>query len=126
LNFERHVQGEFQGPGEEVYKGSWVKDYAHGEGSHTLSDGKMLVGKFNRWRLTNGMIHYPNGDHYNGEVMNASPHGRGFMQYATGSWYSGDWVNGFKHGYGDYFIRTKGEIHTGIRFANNRPYHTKN
>ena len=99
---------------------------AHGDGSHTMADGKTLRGKFYKFHFTEGMILYPNGDQYNGEVVNSEPHGRGFMQYATGSWYHGDWVYGKKQGYGDYFSKSRGEIHTGIRFANNRPYHTTN
>jgi hypothetical protein len=43
---------------------------------------------------------WPNGDEYQGELLNDVPHGKGTMKHAAGETYICDWVNGVKQGRG--------------------------
>ena len=93
-----------------------------GEGTHTLADGRILKGNFNKWILANGMVSFPNGDQYRGDLIKSQPHGKGLMNHAGGDWYTGDWVHGTKQGYGDFFDKEKVRVHKKIKFTNGKPH----
>jgi hypothetical protein len=46
-----------------------------------------------------GQIAYPNGDMYDGELLDGKPHGVGVF-HSPGLKYEGEWKNGLKHGKG--------------------------
>lgn len=46
-----------------------------------------------------GKIAYPNGDMYDGEMLDGKPHGNGVF-HSPGLIYEGEWKNGLKHGKG--------------------------
>ncbi len=62
-------------------------------------------------------IKYPNGDFYEGTVLNGKPHGKGKMTYAKDDAYErvsyeGDWVNGNCHGKGKMTF-ANGDVYEG-------------
>ena len=49
-------------------------------------------------------------DVYDGEELNALPHGTGTKNYANGDYYRGEWVNGLKEGRGiHYYFEVEGK-----------------
>lgn len=50
------------------------------------------------------VIHYDNGDCYEGDLKNGLFDWLGLYTWADGSYYDGDWVNGKKDGSGDYHM----------------------
>ena len=84
----------------ECYEG----DCQNGRGISVTSDGGKYVGEFKNW-LPNGQgtlsyPTYPDGETYQGELMNASKHGKGTLTYADGYKYVGEWKDGKRHGFG--------------------------
>lgn len=47
-----------------------------------------------------GIVQYPNGNRYDGELANGFREGRETMKYADGSVYTGQWKQDEKHGFG--------------------------
>jgi hypothetical protein len=64
-----------------------------------------------------GSLSLPNGDEYEGELLNGRPHGMGMMKYKGESkmTYDGDWVNGKTRGYGVIFAPLKTRCHALFR-----------
>jgi len=47
-----------------------------------------------------GIMYYPNGDRYIGDMLRGKKHGKGAMHYANGEVYRGSWHGDFKEGKG--------------------------
>ena len=47
-----------------------------------------------------GVVRWPNGDTYSGDMVDGRPDGTGVMKWANGDEYSGEWRNGKRHGAG--------------------------
>ena len=47
-----------------------------------------------------GVLHYANGNEYNGDWKDDVRHGKGIFNENSGSRYDGDWFNDQKHGKG--------------------------
>ena len=52
---------------------------------------------------TESVITYPNGNRYEGHVVNGKPHGKGILYRADGDRYEGDFVDGKRTGKGTYY-----------------------
>ena len=89
-----------------IYVGQWRKLsqglYRKGKGKLFRTDGGYCEGYWTGKELnTLGRIVYPNGDWYEGEVMNGQRNGKGtFRSFDRSSEYTGQWVLGKKHGSG--------------------------
>ena len=75
------------------YDGNWLNGRRHGEGAY---GHKMTIykGVWNRNKLRNGEIIYPNGNHYRGEISIYRPHGVGIMSDANGQVWNGKFRKG--------------------------------
>ena len=52
---------------------------------------------------TESVITYPNGNRYEGHVVNGKPHGKGILYRADGDRYEGDFVDGKRTGKGTFY-----------------------
>jgi serine/threonine protein kinase len=73
----------------------------------------------NRPNVSHGVIDYPNGSKYTGEIKNGKRHGKGTMNFVNGNSYEGQFCNGRRHGEGVFVYtngrRYKGEFQDGKR-----------
>ena len=77
----------------DTYVGNWQKGEMCGGGTMRYKDGRVYV---HRRHGTPGVLRYPDGGRYIGEVktsaaLDVARHGEGTMWYADGSVYSGAW-----------------------------------
>ncbi len=63
-------------------------------------------------RIESRLIHYLNGDSYEGECKGSMRHGNGIYKYANGDYYEGTFVNGLRHGQGIHHY-ANGEQYNG-------------
>eukprot|EP01041_Mallomonas_annulata_P000142 gene142-234_t len=59
-----------------------------------------------------GMVHYSNGDMYEGYFQNGKKNGRGIYRSANGHVYDGNWSEGKQNGQGKLFY-TNGDVYSG-------------
>lgn len=55
-------------------------------------------------QFISGMINYPNGSTYLGEMVNYARHGQGTFTFPDKSQYKGPWINNMKNGRGQYYF----------------------
>jgi hypothetical protein len=69
---------------------------------------------------SNGRITLPDGDTYEGDLMDGIPHGKGTLtsKMSEGTIYEGDWVNGKRHGKGIIKQKKNGKVLYKGDFAN--------
>ena len=65
------------------------------------------------------VIHYANGDIYEGELLNGKPDGKGKLTFAEGGWYEGEWTEDEFNGYGVWHDEN-GNIYEGEWLKDNR------
>lgn len=53
-------------------------------------------------RSHSGVLEYPDGSVYEGEIVSGLAHGKGVRSFYSGARYQGDFVNGKRHGRGSY------------------------
>lgn len=58
-------------------------------------------------------MHYKNGNRYEGQFVDARPHGFGTLNSANGDKYEGRWEDGLKNGYAKEFIVNNKEFYEG-------------
>ncbi|KAL7526555.1 hypothetical protein ACHAXR_001540 [Thalassiosira sp. AJA248-18] len=67
-----------------------------------------------------GIMHYPNGCHYNGCFTNDKRHGFGECWYPNGCVYTGFWSNGQRSGIGKMIYADRGDVYEGEWLADRR------
>ena len=95
-----HGKGIIRNAGVEVYEGDVVNDLKEGEGKLTYSDGRVLTGTFQKDECIKGLLQFPDGSRYDGELKNGKRHGYGTYKFADGGMYVGFSANNVFHGKG--------------------------
>ena len=94
-----------------VYSGCYVHGHKHGWGQElevVWSDKQVDTGRrvyFEGLFVQDskeqfGLLLYPDGDYYFGEIRNGRPHGQGKFVNSNGNVYEGEWVDGHQEGLG--------------------------
>ncbi len=100
-----------------VYNGEIQNLQMHGFGAlvRHVKDGDVIyTGNFDRGLFTGeGSIQYPNGDFYQGQVVNFRPSGTGTLTMADGSVYQGNFADGLFHNMGSFTCKTCGHVYEG-------------
>ena len=89
------------------------------EETKTLYNGNLVSGIRKGGEIRKGVIEYPNGNRYEGEIMDDMAHGDGNMNYANGDWYVGQFEKDKKHGWGKLVMQRKGNVYKG-NFRNDK------
>ena len=80
--------------------------------SITLDNGKKITGSMINGKIRQGVIDYPNGDRYQGEILQDCAFGEGEMNYSNGDWYKGQFDEDLRSGYGELCFDS-GNIYKG-------------
>lgn len=102
----------------DVYKGEWSEDLPNGKGIlYHNSSGLITEGPFKEGVLDshgNFKIRYPNGDVYEGSMLNHKKSGKGKLFYANGDLYEGEWVSNKREGAGKFYIKSEDMTIDGV------------
>jgi len=85
------------------YTGEWRNGQKYGKGSIKSYYGEDFIGNFLNNKSAKGVIDYPSGAKYLGEVRipcKIEPHGQGVFHFSNGGTFSGAWVDGHPMGMG--------------------------
>ena len=82
-----------------------------------LDDGKIITGHMVNGQIQSGIIEYPNGDRFNGEINQNCACGEGDITYANGDWYKGQFNKDLRSGFGKMNF-TSGNTYEG-NFSDN-------
>lgn len=66
------------------------------------------VGNWTNGLISSGMIHYTNGNKYEGPLKDELPHGNGILDFACGNHFEGEFVCGIRDGRGKITFATGG------------------
>jgi len=102
------------------YIGSCKNYKREGIGKMLRSNTTFSRGTWVNDRLRNGIIYYPDGCKYEGELLNDYPHGKGKYTHRNKDEYIGDFINGVSCGEGEIIYNKGGKYKGG--FSNNK-YH---
>jgi len=86
------------------------------EGSFKESEPDPLGGNFK--------VRYPNGDVYEGNMLNRKKNGKGKLYYINGDVYEGEWVNDKREGKGKFYIKSE-DSHIDGHFQNDEVQYGK-
>ena len=98
-----------------IYYGQWNEDFEmEGYGKYYLKEEKVLAeGVWEKGELKVARIYYPNGDFYEGELMNSTYNGKGRLILSNKDEYIGDFVDMEKEGEGEMKYADDGTIYKG-------------
>jgi len=100
--------GIFIYPNGDIYKGEWLDNMRHGEGTITYEGSAARRGDIydGTWkenmRHGKGIYSWSNGDVYEGQWKSDRMDGKGKLYRSSGEWYDGEWRANLKHGKGTY------------------------
>lgn len=80
--------------------------------TQTLRSGRIVTGINRKNKIIEGEIRYPNGDLYNGSILEGMANGKGKMIYSAGGEYDGYFMRDKKEGKGTWLMNT-GNTYTG-------------
>ena len=87
-----------------TYQGEFQYDKFHGNGILTVSKGHKITCVWNHGRpIRNVVINYPQGQRYEGEIINFKRHGVGCLYFKDGSRYVGQFQDDNITGQGCYY-----------------------
>ena len=104
-----------------IYFGQWNDDFEmEGYGKYYLKEEKVLAeGIWEKGELKYARIFFPNGDCYEGEIMNSIFNGKGKLISQNKDEYIGEFVDGEKNGEGKLIFSDDGTEYTGNFEKNN-------
>ena len=104
-----------------VFYGQWNEDFEmEGYGKYFLTEEKVLAeGVWEKGGLKYARIFFPNGDYYEGEILNSVYNGKGKIIYQNGDEYTGQFVEGEKNGEGKIIFNDDKTEYTGNFVKNN-------
>ena len=98
----------------------------------TLTDGTTIEGEGDiNGNICKAKIVYPNGDTYDGEILNGMKHGKGTYKWSKGASYDGAWKNDVMSGKGTFLYTSDSYPKLVVTFKDGKPngdgtYTTKN
>ena len=95
-----HGDGRIDWPGGTYYVGSFLNGLKHGEGTELLLDGRIYRGQYRNGQWDDGVLHFPNGQTYNGEFERQRFDGKGKLTFGNRTVYEGDFQAGKMDGEG--------------------------
>ena len=103
-----------------IYEGEWNDKFEmDGYGRYLLKEEKVLAeGIWEKGELKRGRIFYPNGEYYEGEILNSCYNGKGKLINDNKDIYIGEFLDGEKTGEGTLTF-SDGTIYKG-NFLNNK------
>lgn len=113
------------------YEGEWQNDIPNGKGKYVFADKYTYLGDVKMAEVTGkGTITWPNGEKYEGEVLNGNRHGQGKFFSSNGKIiYDGEWKNNVKSGMGKIYDSNNnaqdGYFLNNRLIANSRPILTR-
>jgi len=157
LNDKRHGHGIMTWPKGARYDGGWENNVRHGKAVFREQSGNEYNTVWEKGRLVSyanlkpvsqyqdgrvyknnitegaGVITWPDGSQYVGNILHGVRSGKGRMRFPSGNEYTGDWLNDKAHGRGVYVWssgnRYEGDYRNGLRegkgkyqFADGRVY----
>ena len=78
----------------------------------TLRSGRIVKGINRKNKIEMGEIRYPNGNIYNGKILEGMANGKGVMKYNNGGQYDGYFIRDKKEGSGTWRM-ANGNVYTG-------------
>ena len=105
-----------------IYEGEWNENFEmDGYGKYLLKEENVLAeGIWEKGELKRGRIFYPNGEFYEGEILNSSYNGKGKLINENNDIFTGEFLDGEKVGEGT-IIFSDGAIYKG-NFMQNQFY----
>lgn len=95
-----HGDGRIDWPDGTYYIGSFRNGLKHGEGTELLPDGRIYSGEYQHGQWVSGVLHFPNGQTYDGEFERRRFDGQGKLTFGNGTGYEGDFQAGKMEGEG--------------------------
>lgn len=95
-----HGDGRIDWPDGTYYIGSFRNGLKHGDGTELLLDGRIYSGEYQHGQWVDGVLHFPNGQTYDGEFERQRFDGEGKLSFGNGTVYEGDFRVGTMEGEG--------------------------
>ena len=95
-----HGDGRIDWPDGTYYVGSFHNGLKHGEGTELLLDGRIYRGEYQNGQWEDGVLHFPNGQTYEGEFERQRFDGKGKLTFGNRTVYEGDFRAGKMEGEG--------------------------
>ena len=94
-NDQRHGSGVCKFPNGAIYKGEWREGRPQGQGILFSPPNEIVEARFDGWRVQDGMIKvlFSNGEFYEGNMKDGKREMTGVMHYRNGDIYEGEWAN---------------------------------
>lgn len=90
----KRIQGKFEYSDGTYFDGRWSNDEPSG-GKLILPDGKEISASFRNWKIVHVIQRFPNGDWYNGDVVDFTPNGDGhYYNSKENKRYDGEFKDG--------------------------------
>lgn len=107
-----HGKGRIDWPDGTYYLGEFRNGLKHGEGTETLLDGRVYQGEYDSGQWAEGILHFPNGQSYEGEFEKQRFEGEGKLTFRNKTVYEGEFKAGDMHGEGK-MTTADGTVYSG-------------
>jgi hypothetical protein len=105
------------------YKGEFMEGKKHGQGAIHFADGTRFIGTFQNDNAINGIILWPQGCSYEGEVTSFSLGPKGLFTTVEGNTYEGFWFNNKFEGLGTFSWKNHNQVYEGNYRKNKKEGH---
>lgn len=95
-----HGNGRIDWPDGTYYVGAFRNGLKHGQGMEALLDGRIYQGEFKKGLWAEGVLHFPNGQSYDGEFVRQRFEGSGKLIFSNRTVYEGEFHAGKMEGEG--------------------------
>lgn len=108
-----HGDGRIDWPDGTYYIGSFRNGLKHGEGTESLPDGRIFRGTYRNGQWVTGVLHFPNGQTYEGEFERQRFDGQGKLTFGNRAVYEGNFQAGMMEGEGQ-MTTADGTVYKGV------------
>ncbi|WP_028670446.1 C13 family peptidase [Saccharospirillum impatiens] len=95
-----HGNGRIDWPDGTYYSGAFRNGLKHGEGTQSLLDGRIYQGQYKNGQWVDGVLHFPNGQTYDGDFVRQRFEGKGTLTFGNRTVYEGEFRAGKMEGEG--------------------------